>query len=209
MARKRVLIQTLLALAVVWAAVAGIRSLAGSKRVTAEKIEARIAAANFDDWSEGVPEGAVMSDREDEIRAVAEQFNRLDFAERDKAREQRVGESFFRKMAPEEKELFIELTIAESMRSFMAALDAMQPEERRKMVERGLREIEDGRTEADMRRAEELDEDLLNRITEEGMKAYFEEASSDTKLDLAPLMEAMDGVMKGLRGNEFGPPEAR
>ena len=27
----------------------------------------------------------------------------------------------------------------------------------------------------------------------------------DTKLDLAPLMEAMNETMQGLRGNEFGP----
>jgi len=32
-----------------------------------------------------------------------------------------------------------------------------------------------------------------------------DKASADTKLDLAPLMEAMNEVMQGLRGNEFGP----
>jgi hypothetical protein len=37
------------------------------------------------------------------------------------------------------------------------------------------------------------------------MRAYFDKASADTKLDLAPLMEAMNEVMQGLRGNEFGP----
>jgi hypothetical protein len=39
------------------------------------------------------------------------------------------------------------------------------------------------------------------------MRAYFEETSAETKLDLAPLMEAMDGVVKGLRVHEFGPPQ--
>ena len=47
-------------------------------------------------------------------------------------------------------------------------------------------------------------EDLLTKISEEGMRAYFNKASADTKLDLAPLMEAMNEVMQGLRGNEFG-----
>ena len=37
------------------------------------------------------------------------------------------------------------------------------------------------------------------------MQAYFEKSSADTKLDLAPLMEAMNETMQGLRGNEFGP----
>jgi len=37
------------------------------------------------------------------------------------------------------------------------------------------------------------------------MRAYFEKSNSDTKLDLAPLMDAMNETMQGLRGNEFGP----
>lgn len=207
MARKSVVIQALAALVLVWAVVAGVRSLAGSKRVTAEKIRAEIESVTFEDWSQGFPEGAVLSDREDHIREIAGMFNELDFAERDQAREERIGEGFFRKLAPGEKEMFVELTIEKSMQSLMRALDAMNSEERRKVVERGLREIEEGRTEEEMRRAEDMSEELLNRITEEGMKAYFDQAGADTKLDLAPLMEAMDGVVKGLRGNEFGPPE--
>ena len=71
----------------------------------------------------------------------------------------------------------------------------------------GLREIEEGRTEEEMKRTREMSEELLRRITDEGMKSYFENASADTKIDLAPLMEAMDDVMKGMRGREFGPPQ--
>jgi hypothetical protein len=56
-----------------------------------------------------------------------------------------------------------------------------------------------------MARADELSADLLDRISSEGMRAYFEKASTDTKLDLAPLMEAMNEIMQGLRGNQFGP----
>jgi hypothetical protein len=207
MARKRILFQTLAVLVLVWGVVAGVRAVAGSKRVTSEKIRAEITRAALDDWSDGIPAGGDVSGRRERIEKVADMFNRLDFAERDKAREQRIGEEFFMRLAPSEKERFVELTLTESMRSLMRALDAMNADERRRIVERGLREIEDGRTEEEMLRAQELSEDLLERITEEGVKAYFEQAGADTKLDLAPLMDAMDGVVKGLRGNEFGPPE--
>jgi len=132
--------------------------------------------------------------------------NGLDFAEREKARDKRIGENFFRKLAQPEKEMFIDLTLEKSMETFIKALDALDPEQRRKFVEDGLREIEDGLTEAEMKRTREMSEDLLRRITDEGMKSYFENASADTKIDLAPLMEAMDEVMKGMRGSEFGPP---
>lgn len=207
MARKRIVIQSLLVLAVVWAGVAGIRGFAGSKRVTAEKIRAEITAANFADWSQGIPAGAAPDQRREPIERVAGMFNALDFAEREQARQEQIGEAFFRRLAPREKERFVELTVEKSMQSLMRALDAMSAEERRKIVERGLREIEEGRTQEEMQRAQEMSEELLTRITTEGVKAYFSEAGADTKLDLAPLMEAMDGVVKGLRGNEFGPPE--
>ncbi|MCH7228887.1 hypothetical protein [Haloferula sp. A504] len=207
MAKQRILIQAVVALALVWALVAGVRAIAGSKRVTAEKISEKISEVNLEDWSEGVPPGAVLSEREDQIREVAYMYNKLDFAERDEARRERIGEDFFRRMAPDEKEMFVEMTVETSMKNMMRALDVMSSEERRKIVEDGLRQIEEGRTGEDIRRAEELSEDMLARITEEGVSAFFEETSAEAKLDLAPLMEAMDGVLKGLRGNEFRPGE--
>jgi len=67
------------------------------------------------------------------------------------------------------------------------------------------RMIQEGRTAEEMARAKELGSDLLDKISREGMRAYFEKSSVDTKLDLAPLMEAVNETMQGLRGNEFGP----
>ena len=97
----------------------------------------------------------------------------------------------------------------ESMNRFMESLDAMPPEQRRKFVEQGLKEIEAGQTEQDMARAQELGADLLEKISQEGMRAYFQKSSSQTKLDLAPLMEAINESMQGLRGSEFGPRSQR
>jgi hypothetical protein len=36
------------------------------------------------------------------------------------------------------------------------------------------------------------------------MRAYFEKSSMETKLDLAPLMQAINETMQGIRGNQFG-----
>ena len=57
---------------------------------------------------------------------------------------------------------------------------------------------------AELKKAKDLGDDLLSTASEQGMRAYFEKASADTKLDLAPLMEAMNETMQGLRGREFG-----
>lgn len=192
-------------LAAVWVLVFAVRSMAASKKVTAERLDQEVRALQFEDWSETSGSGAEAKQREEDIRRIAQMVNRLDFKERERNRENRSNEEFFRKLNPREKNLFVDLTIVESMGKFMEALDQMPPNQRRQFVEQGMREIQEGRTEAEIERLQEMDEQLLAKISEEGMRAYFNEANADTKLDLAPLMEAMNEVMQGLRGNEFGP----
>ena len=193
------------ALALVWVVVFAVRSFAASKKVTAESIDREVAELNLADESETPAGVAIPEAREKAIRKVAEMVNKLDFTEREKNRESRTGEAFFKRLSPKEKELFIDLTIVESMSRFMEALDQMPEQQRKEFVEKGLKEIREGRTEEEMERAKEMDGNLLTKISEQGMRAYFDKASADTKLDLAPLMEAMNEVMQGLRGNEFGP----
>ncbi len=206
--RRVVVLKAIAVLALVWGAVWGVRAYAGSKKITAEAVERRMVEADFSDWSgqdaSQAPDAAKT--RERELRRIAELVNRLDFHEREKNRRNRSGEEFFRKLSAAEKKLFLDLTVMESMSRVMESIDAMPPEQRRRFVEQGLKEIREGRTQEEMARAEELGEDVLERITREGMRAYFEKSSADTKLDLAPLMEAMNEVMQGLRGDEFGMP---
>jgi hypothetical protein len=207
MSRRKVILRAIAVLAIVWSLVWGARMWAGSRKITAERVQSRIEAARFADWSDkdAPDENPEGKRRLKEIHELADMMNRLDFQERENNRRNRGGEEFFRKLSTSEKSLFIELTVMESMNRFMESLDAMPPEQRRKFVERGLKEIEEGRTEEDMARADELGADLLEKISQEGMRAYFEKSSTETKLDLAPLMEAINETMQGLRGNEFGP----
>ncbi|MEP2776654.1 MAG: hypothetical protein ABJQ29_10700 [Luteolibacter sp.] len=191
-------------LALVWAVVFAVRSFAAGKKVTAERLDREVRELALEDWSENAGSGAEAKEREKEIRRVADMVNQLDFAEREKNRDSRTGEDFYGRLSPREKELFVDLTIVETMGRFMEALDQMPEEQRKSFVERGLAEINNGRTAEEMERASEMDGELLSKISSEGMKAYFEKASADTKLDLAPLMEAMNELMQGLRGNEFG-----
>jgi hypothetical protein len=203
--KQAVLLKGLAVLVLVWVVVFAVRSFATSKKITAESLNREVRELKFEDWSENPGAGAAAKEREKEVRRIADMVNRLDFAEREKNRKNRAGEDFFRKLSIREKNLFIDLTIVESMSKFMEALDQMPEEQRKSFVEKGLKEIQEGRTAEEMERAREMDESLLTKISEEGMRAYFDKASADTKLDLAPLMEAMNEVMQGLRGNEFGP----
>jgi hypothetical protein len=207
MARRDVFIKAALVLALVWGCVWGVRTYAGSRKITAERVNREVEQANFADWSaeKSPPDTAEAARRDKELRKIAALVNGLDFQEREKNRENRSGEKFYRKLAQGEKGLFIELTVKETMGRFMEALDTMKPDERRKFVEQGLQQIKEGRTGADMARADELGPEVLDKISQEGMKAYFEKSNADTKLDLAPLMESMNETMQGLRGNQFGP----
>jgi hypothetical protein len=207
MNRRRIIARTAVLLAAVWLAVWAVRALAGTRRATAERIAQAIEEADMADWSGYTepPDPAQADRRAGQMREIAELLNRLDFHERERMRDQQVGEDFFRRLSRSEKTTFVELTVTESMNRMMEALDAMPAEERKRFVEQGLDEVASGRTEEEMERARELGDDLLAKVTEEGMRAYYEKASTDTKLDLAPLMEAMNEVMQGLRGGDFGP----
>jgi hypothetical protein len=207
MTRRNVMIKAALVLVLVWACVWGIRAAAASRKITADRVNREIAEAGFQDWSAnpGATDSSEAKRRNKELRDIAGLVNRLDFQEREKNRDNRSGENFFSRLSPSEKSLFIELTVVESMSRFMESLDAMKPEQRKKFVEQGLRDIQEGRTKDEMARTDELGSDLLDKIAGEGMRAYFEKSTAETKLDLAPLMEAMNEAMQGLRGNEFGP----
>ncbi len=207
MNRRNVVIKAVLALILVWLSVWAVRSYAGSRKVTAERLNQQIQKARFVDWSklDTIPNAAEAKRRETELRDIASTLNGLDFQEREKNRSNRGTEVFFRKLNQNEKNLFIELTIMESMNRFMESLDSMPAEQRKSFVAQGLKEVQEGRTADDMERANELGNDVLEKISQEGIRAYFEKSSTDTKLDLAPLMEAINETMQGLRGNEFGP----
>jgi hypothetical protein len=207
MQHRRTLFQAIAALFTIWIVVYAVRSYAGSRKITAERIQQEISRANLDDWSQGGENNASLArQREEKIRKIADLTNRLDFQEREKNRKNRSNETFFRLLNAKERNLFIDLTVVESMNRFMQALDQMPAAERKRFVKQGLEEIAKGKTAEEMARTRELGDDVMAKIAQEGIRAYFEKASTDTKLDLAPLMESMNEVMQGLRGNRFGPP---
>ena len=67
------LIKVVLVLAIVWAGVWGVRTFAGSRKITAERLAERMAQANFADWSdrETAQDAAEAKHREKELRDIA------------------------------------------------------------------------------------------------------------------------------------------
>lgn len=202
--KVKVILQAVGVCAALWLVVVLAQSVFGGMKPTVEAVAKTVEEAEMADWNglEKKPGGKEMKRREKVIRKVARTVNAFDFKEREKSRDERVLEDFFRRLSPREQALFVDLTLVESMTRWMQALEGMPKEERKRFVERGLAQFEDGVAEEDMERMQDLGNELLQRMTAEGFQAYLSETSAETKMDLAPLMEAMSKVMQGMAGPE-------
>lgn len=187
---------------VLWLAVFGIKSLLAPHQATPERLDTLVEEAKLEDFSRfgNLPNDEITLQRFESMEKVASVVNRLDLDGQEQSRASL--EAFFEKLSVSERHQFIELT-AESFTRFFDALDALTPEARRDFIERGIRELENGTTEKSMKLIMEKDPQLLERIAQNGMKAYFENASAETKMELAPFLKATNEVMQGIRGQPF------
>ena len=83
-------------------------------------------------------------------------------------------------------------------KSVMKAFNQMPRDERRKLVDQAMKDMQreqpDGRN---MERLKKEDEKVFETVVEKGLGAYYEDASTETKMDLAPLMEQMQQRLRG------------
>ncbi|NNE91926.1 MAG: hypothetical protein HKN23_09795 [Verrucomicrobiales bacterium] len=116
--------------------------------------------------------------------------------------ENRRRDLFLDDMTEEEQWYFMEKRMGRAFDQMMAVFNDMDPEDRKRIVERTLRDME-RRGDNEDARQRMLDEDpeLADKIVNEGLRAYYQKASAETKLDLAPLLEEMQrNVGIGVRG---------
>jgi len=198
--KKELWIKALIALALVWGVAWGLSAIAGSKKATAKRF-----INEYENSALVISDTLDSKDRRKALTELSKVMNRMDLKARETLRETGKDREFFANLNPDEGRYWIELTIEKSMKKMIQALDSMPQEERKNFIEKGIAELEKGQAKEDMERLKELDPQLIDRITEEGMAAYYQDAGSETKMDLAPLMEAMNGVMQGIRGNQYAP----
>lgn len=195
---QRALLVTLAALLVIWGAVAAVMSATSKHTSTPERVLGLMAGAP---WV--VDENAIVGDeaRRQRLDETIDHLNRLDFDQRRRMREdgQDISDRFFRSLTKEEKGYFLEQTVEQHFKSVMKAFNAMSPEERRKVVDRARADLR--RNEGDgrgMDRMQEEDPQVFEKMVEKGLGAYYEEASAETKMDLAPLLEEMQQRLRSM-----------
>lgn len=108
-------------------------------------------------------------------------------------------DEFFRSLTPTEQGQFLEQTLPSGFRQMMEALNKMKPEKRKQFVGRALDEMkkEEGQ-DLPEGAIESLDANA-RKIMDQGLKSFYTEASADTKMDLAPLIEQMQKNLQGMR----------
>jgi len=166
---------------------------AGSLRVTPEQVAAFVEANPL----EGV---ADPEERKRIIGDLAGMLNELEASELrflDESPERDPRRNFFAQLSPDEQFYFLEKRVGRAFQQMMHSFNEMDRAERKQIVERSLKRMEEER--GGPGRLEEADPAVAEKITEAGLKAYYEDASAETKIDLAPLLEEMQRSMAGMR----------
>lgn len=196
--RNQFLLRGMLLLAAGWIAVFGLLKWTGSMRASPEKVVAYIRERPLDGIEDPEERLAVIGE-------TAEMLNQLEPGELRELEEQggeENGRAFFESMTEEEQRFFLEKRLGRAFEQIMIAFNEMDREERQAIVERSLEEMRENGRVGPGPDLEEEDPEIVEKITEAGLRAYYQEASAETKLDLAPLMEEMQRSIE--RGGGFG-----
>jgi hypothetical protein len=181
----------------VWAAVAGIMHLTENQVSSPEKV---LALVSTTPWYNNA--GVSATERRKHIDEVIRNLNLLDFQQRHTMRDdgQEQLDHFSKTLTDDEKLYFVDQTIEKHFENVMKGLNAMDAEQRKQMVSRMRREMAQRRGNDDEgQRLREQDREAFDRMVDKGLESYFRDATADTKMDLAPVLEDMQARLQGAR----------
>ena len=183
--------KALLILAAVWLVAGGIIWWAHGAKPTPESLLRYV---------EGHPlNGQSERERGKRIGKVADQLNGLDFETRRDLRGGRKLDDFFKSLTAAEQGRFLDLTLPEGFKQMMESFNKMEPGRRKQFVEKSLAEMKKHEGEAPPEGASDKLDANAERIINQGLKSFYSEASAETKMDLAPLLEQMQKNLQSLR----------
>jgi hypothetical protein len=191
--RNRLLLKGIAALLLLWGIAYGVVRWAGSVRASPEKVAAFVEENPLEEVED-------PGERKRIIGTLATMLNELEASEvrvLEESAESDPRRDFFMQLSPDEQFYFLQRRVGRAFQQMMQSFNEMDREERKKIVERSLKRMEEER--GGPGRLEETDPAVAEKITEAGLKAYYEDASAETKIDLAPLLEEMQRSMAGMR----------
>ena len=182
-------LKTAFALAAVWAFAFGTIHWLRASKPTAASITAYFSHVNL----------AVESarDRGRILQRAADQLNDLSFDDRQTLQRSGVTRRFFNTLTPDEQIKFLDATLPVDFKQLMEMFNKMEPAKRKEFVDHALEEMKKHEGEA---RPTGVDEQISQRVVDQGLKSFYKDADSDVKLDLAPLIEQMQRNLQGGQG---------
>ncbi|MGH8048684.1 MAG: hypothetical protein ACREKL_15700, partial [Chthoniobacterales bacterium] len=175
-------------LALVWLIAAGTAWTVRSMKPTPESLVRYVDAHPI--------AAASPAERPRIIDKVAAQLNRLDYEQRRSVRMSKSLDGFFHDMTEPERNAFLDKTLPEGFHQMMIALNKMTPEKRKQIVDRALADIEKSNTDGSQKPRRPVDDAQAKKIVNQGMSAFYEDASADVKLDFAPVIEQIQRSMQ-------------
>ena len=174
-------LKTALGLAALWAVALGGIHWLHTLQPTAQSVTDAIARTHL-----AAPGSA---GRAAAIQRIAGQLNEVSFDDRRQLERSGVTRRFFLGLTRDEQLAFLDATLPADFKQLMDVFNGMDPAKRKAFVAHALEDMQ--RHEGEAQPHGDLDEKMGQRVTDEGLKAFYSEADAGTKLDLAPLIEQM------------------
>jgi hypothetical protein len=175
--------------------------IARNSKITAEKVKA---------YAQSVDLGKLSGEaRAKAIQKLADMLNALSLEDRRRARLDRISGVWFDQMTEEEKSAFIEATMPTGFKQMLTAFEQLPEEKRRRSIDDALRRLKEARNQtsgamattnaASTNAAPVLSADLQAKIRTIGLQTFYSQSSAETKAELAPVLEELQGVMESGR----------
>ena len=185
-------IKTVLGLAAVWAVGYGIIYSLHASKPTAESVSAYLARTDV-----AQEQGR---ERERTIAKVEDQLNDVTFDDRQKLQRSGSLKHFFLSLTTPEQEAFLDATLPADFKQIMDAFNKMDPDKRRQFVAHAVEDMQKRGTDGN-EPPPGVDPKINEHFINQGMRSFYKDASPDTKLDLAPLIEQMQrNLQMGAQG---------
>jgi hypothetical protein len=194
---QRFWFQVVAFLALVWAGVAVVMWVTEDSVYSPEKTLALMANAP---WL--ADEDLAAAPRKAYLDKVTSSVIKLDFNQRSTMREDGLEtmDRFFKSLTDEEKGDYVGRTVEENFKAVMKGLEKLPIEERRRIIGGIQREMKKKAAKnPEMQMILDQDAASFEKSFTKDMGLFFKEAPLSMKLEMAPMFEAMQGRMQGLR----------
>jgi hypothetical protein len=184
-------------LALVWAGVGVVMWVTEDSVYSSEKTLALMANAP---WL--ADEDLAAAQRKAYLDKLISSVIKLDFSQRSSMREDGLEtmDRFFKSLTDEEKGEYVNRTVEENFKAVMKGLEKLPVEDRRRIIGGIQREMKKKAAKnPEMQMMLDQDAASFEKSFTKDMGLFFKEAPLSMKLEMAPMLEAMQGRMQGMR----------